>query len=281
MSVLDNVNKLSQKRAAIIDSLSTNVPESIGRVLNELESLLSDFLDNPNNLSLGELASLNTTTDLLEIIDAAGLGDLVTAFKEAFTEVAGVLRETLIEGGLSASQMTLDEGALEALVNFRVQSSVELVRADLAREIQTAWVDSTFLGTDIKTATQQAIQFATDRTAAQAETEIGTAISSVDRAITASIDTQDESMVFLYAGPDNDKVLRKSCSYLVGKYLTKAQLAQLDNAQLPNASITLGGYNCRHSLAPMAKSVADAEGIEAATDADIRAFNSAAADARG
>lgn len=279
MSVLGTLNSLSVKRRAIIESLSTNVPEAVGHVLHELEQMLDAFIEDAGSLSLGELASLSTTQDLLEILDAAGLSELVDVLKSEFGAVAAVLNETVAAGGLTASQLTLDEGALEALVNFRVQSSIELVRADIAREIQTAWVDSTFLGKDLKTATKEAINLITDRTKTQAETEVGTAISTVDRAITASIDSQGEDMVFAYIGPV-DAVLRKSCSHLVGKYLTRKQLDKLNNAQLPNAAITLGGFNCRHSLAPMTLSAAIAAGMVAATDEDVLAFNRAAAGER-
>lgn len=56
----------------------------------------------------------------------------------------------------------------------------------------------------------------------------------------------DESIVgYVYLGPD-DMSNRPFCNALEFKWLTMAEIQQLDNGQLPDAYLTRGGYNCRH-----------------------------------
>lgn len=54
---------------------------------------------------------------------------------------------------------------------------------------------------------------------------------------------------FVYLGPD-DAVTRPFCDALVGTWLTKAEILELDNGQTGQGSayVQRGGYNCRHSF---------------------------------
>jgi hypothetical protein len=56
-------------------------------------------------------------------------------------------------------------------------------------------------------------------------------------------DGTDDAYVFF--GPV-DVRLRPFCETHVGKVYSRAEIAELDNKQLPNAFLTGGGYNCRH-----------------------------------
>ena len=276
MASLGRLQALADRRQAIVDGLSKGVSEDVLRIIGNLETMLAEFLQDASSLSIEELASLNTSETLIEILDEAGLGDLVNDFKEAFAEVADNVAELLSAGGLNVSHLTLDETALEALINFKVEKAIASVRREIVDTVQTVWVESTFTGRTLKEATAQAIKTITDRTPAQAETEIGTAVSSADRVITTRVDEQREDIVYVWIGPQLDKVLRKSCSWLVGKSVTRVQLDRLDNGQLPNVIATMGGYNCRHSLAPMKRTAAERAGIPAATESDVDGFNKAA-----
>ncbi len=57
---------------------------------------------------------------------------------------------------------------------------------------------------------------------------------------------------FLYVGPDDD-VTRPFCREHVGHVLTRAEIDDLDNGQLPDVFLTGGGYNCRHSWIELSK----------------------------
>lgn len=52
---------------------------------------------------------------------------------------------------------------------------------------------------------------------------------------------------YLFAGPIDDKT-REFCLERVGKVFTRAEIDAMDNDQLPNPFLTVGGWNCRHSF---------------------------------
>lgn len=54
-----------------------------------------------------------------------------------------------------------------------------------------------------------------------------------------------EPAAYAYLGP-TDLITRPFCAALRGKRLSRLEIDQLDNKQLPNAWVTRGGYNCRH-----------------------------------
>lgn len=61
------------------------------------------------------------------------------------------------------------------------------------------------------------------------------------------------ALKYAFYGPD-DKVTRPFCKRMIdltkrGAYLTRKEIEELDNEQLPNPFLTGGGYNCRHSWA--------------------------------
>lgn len=75
---------------------------------------------------------------------------------------------------------------------------------------------------------------------------------------------------YKYYGPD-DKLNRPFCRHLLaaqdeGKTYTRADIAAMDNRQLPNVFLTGGGYRCRHQWI-VAKAVPDAQSHQAPTRA--------------
>lgn len=57
------------------------------------------------------------------------------------------------------------------------------------------------------------------------------------------------SVRYLYTGP-MDKLTRAFCAQRIGKTYTREQIDRMDNGQMPNVMITMGGYNCRHQWVP-------------------------------
>ena len=67
---------------------------------------------------------------------------------------------------------------------------------------------------------------------------------------TAKADGVD--LVYRYVGPKDAKN-RPFCRPLVGKTYTEKQIAKMDNGQVGDVFTFAGGYNCRHSWAPVVK----------------------------
>lgn len=84
-----------------------------------------------------------------------------------------------------------------------------------------------------------------DKTEAQTATLYDTAVSAFTRQVQLLQTDDSPDALILYAGPA-DVRLRPFCRERVGKVFTRREMRAWDNGQLPNAEITLGGYNCRH-----------------------------------
>lgn len=276
MSLFDQLSEMSNEKRAIIDALKSGVSERIDDIVHELIDLLEQYLEDADQITLGQLASLNQLDDLIEIVHAAGLDLLEEDVIKKVQAVSGVIAKQLDAAGLGTGQVTLDESALQAYVTFKVRDVTDTFARGAAKSIQSAWVDSTFTGKPLKEAlaeaTAAAVNDLQDLSATQVETHVGTAVSSIDRAITAQLTTEDDTIVYLYVGP-LDEIVRKSCQWIVGKWATKEQIAELDNQQLPSVLVTGGGWNCRHSWAPIKKSIAIKRGLTQVSASDIQNFN--------
>lgn len=282
MAVLDRLAALSERKQAIIESLKRDTTARVDAIIGELLDLLEEYLKG-TELSLAELASTAQLSDLIEIVREAGSGTIGEDMADRIAELTDTIVEQLQAAGLSEGAFTLDERALQAFVDFQVRDVTDSFEQAAAKSIQKAWVNSTFTGQPLKQAIAQATadvaaQLKTS-TPAQIETQVGTAISSIDRAITAPVQADRSDIVYVYIGPSDD-IVRKSCRHLVGKWVTAEQMAELDNGQIANVAVTGGGYNCRHSWARIKRSVAEKQGVPQATEADIRAFNSEARSGR-
>jgi hypothetical protein len=93
----------------------------------------------------------------------------------------------------------------------------------------------------------------------------------------AYADTTDLPVGYAYGGPD-DGLTRPFCEACVGLWFSRDLVRRLDNNQtgLPHPLESGGGYNCRHSWLAVPLSQAKRWGYKEATEADVRAANSAA-----
>jgi len=64
--------------------------------------------------------------------------------------------------------------------------------------------------------------------------------------VNAHADELPADQKYQYVGPRDAKT-RDFCAGLIGQELTRAEIDDLDNEQLPDVFLTAGGYNCRHS----------------------------------
>ena len=108
-----------------------------------------------------------------------------------------------------------------------------------------------------------------EEVAARLQVAVVRAQAAVDAAVMASgrralmlqADAAGLDYVFAYVGPLDAKN-RPFCKAFVGRAVSKARMATLDNGQGLPVRDFCGGYNCRHSWAPLTREDARAEGIE-------------------
>lgn len=280
MPLLEVLQETAATRQGIIDAASASSSSELKRILERFFELLDEYMKDAEGLTIQELSALSTFDDLSELLVDAGMGDLVDGLRESIKEASAATATGLRAAGFTAGQLTLDEGALTALVNFKLEQVAQDIAAPIARQIQEAWIDSTFTGKSIREAMAEVGALLTEKTPGQAETVVSTAFNAIDRTITGGgvAPSEDDSIVYLYVGPspdDGDRITRKTCIHIVNKWLTREEINSLDNGQLPNVFVNGGGYNCRHSWAPLKKTIAEKNGIDPATASDLKAFNDA------
>lgn len=86
-----------------------------------------------------------------------------------------------------------------------------------------------------------------DQSLPRLRTLYDTSVSIYGREVELLQAGNDPETLFVYLGPVDD-VIRPFCADLVGQVLTREEIDDLDNGQLPNVMLTGGGYNCRHGF---------------------------------
>lgn len=182
--------------------------------------------------------------------------------------------EDLIE--TAVSQVASEVGAYRPARGFEPVASREVLK-QVRQSVQTAvnfWTDEAprlsahiqraLVAGDTLAELEQQVRVLTGQTRARVKARVFTALSMAQRATTvAQAEAAPGSWVFVYVGND-DRLTRPFCDRCLGQAWTREALDRLDNGpgQPKPVSIALGGYNCRHSLAPMLLQVAQARRLK-------------------
>ncbi len=243
------VRQLRADLVLVVQRLRTELARRLDRAhVDDAGRLVSDDWN-------AELAA-KLEADLSRLLEAAGydgaIGRLRTTF-EAVQEASGAW----IEDRLSGSMSRAAERSLTKLVDGTLQDL--LLRKDAAAErLRTAVVVA------LKSNAQ--IPDLLDSLAEEAGVELRQAIVEVDtqlmgmhRDATATESQAAGIDLYTYEGPD-DGITRPFCAPMVGRITTLQDLDAMDPgpSQPRPVSRFLGGYRCRHSLAPISLEEAQA-----------------------
>jgi hypothetical protein len=203
----------------------------------------------------------------------AGLGDLVLDLTEAERETLANVEQLLLASSTGFNVAEI-EGIGQALADETVEGIIEgVIIPDTQRAVRDALQGADFIAdpSTVISALDAALRSAEGRQI----TEARTAITTFGRQITAVAAVDAGLDHYLYVGP-LDGITRGFCKELVGKTFTEQQVAKLNNYQLNPPLVRGGGYNCRHTWAPISEELIESANIERGTDADVRRANSKA-----
>jgi hypothetical protein len=229
----------------------------IVRTARRLRDWLRSRLGSGETIDRG--AAADVTRDLAIMLGQLGFNDAALAVVNAFEGVANM---TVADVG-GPTIVGLDD--LKPFVGT-VASKLIAVKASAAEAARTVLMDLVARGAPPDAASIQAIVDAAESTLTRVVTAIDTSLFAFHRF--ALLEQAEESGVdlFEYSGPD-DAVIRPFCERHVDKVYTRGDLDREDNGQgLEPTSAFLGGYNCRHRLAPVRREdveLADCGGPEA------------------
>lgn len=178
----------------------------------------------------------------------AGLGEFADDLKQIYGDELRFIREALSRvSGRDDIFTDIDGDIITTLVEFDTERAMRLL-GEYTGDAKRVLITSVMAG-EIPDLNQFDDVFGS-RFSANLETELNTGLAGFSRSVNL-YKAQDLGLDrFLYVGPD-DSVTRPFCQERVGNIYTMDQISEWDNGQGLPASIYLGGYNCRHRLAPV------------------------------
>jgi len=207
----------------------------------------------------------------------AGLGDLVLDITEAERDTLANVEQLLL-----ASSDGFDVNALEGIGQALADDTIsgiidDVIVPDVQRVVRDALAGAQFTADPSETigSLDAALRSAEGRQITEARTRI----TSFGRELTAVAAESAGIDHYLYTGP-LDGITRPFCRQLAGKVFTKSQVQDLRNYQIEPPLVRGGGYNCRHTWAPVSEELIESAGLDRGTNADVRRANQAAKAAR-
>jgi hypothetical protein len=217
---------------------------------------LKNFADNAilkaaQALERGE----GTVTEALQLLgrldqalQGAGLGEFAGDLQQIYGDELRHIREALSRvSGRDDIFTDVDSDIITTLVDFDTDRVMRLLgeyTGDAKRTLLTA-----VMAGEVPDLNQFDDAFGS-RFSSQLETELNTGLAGFSRSVNLYKAQELGLEYFLYVGP-NDSKTREFCLERVGKVFTTEEISMWDNGQGLPASIYLGGYNCRHRLAPV------------------------------
>lgn len=237
-----------------IDTLGADLEADLIAVMRQLRRRILQLVDllqtqqgrvqsTVVNLRIAQQAE----AQLIQALQQAGYQRVVTSALNRLPELATFALAPLAKTG-AGTLTAIDVNTLTAFRSLKLAEFLK-VGQDVARTIRSTLLKAV-MGTQDKAELILELSEVLDLTVPQARTLYETALSEFVRTITAVKSSGESEELFLYSGPI-DLRLRPFCLERVGKVFTRAEIDAMDNGQLPNTFLTMGGWNCRHVPRPV------------------------------
>ena len=257
--------------------LEASLDKKLRRSLRAAKSAVTDAVRAAaDSGDLPALRGMDRDTMSRWLLDA-GLGDLVLDITEAERDTLANVEQLLL-----ASSDGFDVNALEGIGQALADDTIsgiidDVIVPDVQRVVRDALAGAQFTADPSETigSLDAALRSAEGRQITEARTRI----TSFGRELTAVAAESAGVDHYLYTGP-LDGITRPFCRQLAGKVFTKSQVQDLRNYQIEPPLVRGGGYNCRHTWAPVSEELIESAGLDRGTNADVRRANQAAKAAR-
>lgn len=239
------------KEARLVDRITADFADDLSGVLTglnrQVRSLIAELETTGKRLvatkaSLGR--ALRLRGDLTTALQQAGYPDLVALAVDAPLDRLAALH---LEGrSIAATAAKVTPVDVDVLVALKEIRQADLL--DLGDQMTTALWRSTVdgvLGLRQVPELVEELASVVDVSERQARTLHDTAVSTYGRQVDQLGLDGGLGDRFLYVGP-GDSETRPFCREWLGQVLTRQEIGNLSNRQLPNVLLTAGGYNCRH-----------------------------------
>ena len=258
---------MPRSQAQVIEDLVAKFQADLTKIVAQARTNVVSTLSDRLSVVDGHVAKTKTNTRILQGIDdlfqksmdRAGYEGLVKDYVSSFNGQFTYFQDTLDTLGEEIGRdLTIEFGKRDRALFIQQQVSTRQMLESTLDVVGSAAERQALLSIGGLPLGQLvgAISMKLDTTVAQATTLADTALSMFYRTITdrgyrlverGLPDSMD--LLYRYGGPD-DKITRTFCHKMLARtrteLLTRGQIGQLNNGQLPNVFLTCGGYNCRH-----------------------------------
>lgn len=253
MSIAGRIQKATTREAALQDALVQQFESELRdvhrRITRLVRQLLAEWDVDDQDRLISASANLGRAigfrNQVRQLLERAGFTDLAVRASDApLAKLTAMVLETSKIANTAAAMTPSALQMVEAFKELRLADLLKL-RDDLARDLSRAVFDGV-LGLRPVDRLVLDVSDRLEVSARQARTIYDTAVSTYSRQVDQLQATGDKDEAFIYVGPVDD-VIREFCAEWVGKVLTRDEIDDLDNGQLPDVFLTGGGYNCRHA----------------------------------
>ena len=210
----------------------------------------------------GQMLVSMSPDELKSFLITSGMGDALTYFERSQVDIVELINKATIE--IDPEFRSAPPAIIQAIAQ---QTSSQVFDAQilpsLSSAIRNMATTAIIVGSSKPVLDQMRVGIGT--------TQARTKIAEFGRSINALNADEAGLENFIYVGP-KDGITRPFCRKLVGKVLSKKQIIKLDNGQ-PSSGPPLtsgGGYNCRHSWAPVSKGFLKVNDLTVVSDSEIK-----------
>ena len=215
----------------------------------------------------GDILLNMSPLELKNFLISEGLGESIAYFEQSQLDIVQLTNEAMkaIDPNFISGDINIISSTIQRTVASVFDDSVI---PDLTKAIKNTVNSALVIGSTKAPLDALASEFlkSVGRNTTQARlkiAEFGRSTQAVN-AESAGLD------LFLYVGP-KDGITRPFCRKLVGKVLSKSQINRLNNGQGAGPVLTTGGgYNCRHSWAPISKGFVQVMDLKQTNDDEIK-----------
>ncbi len=249
MALIDDIRRQARAENRLIDSLTDDFARELDDVLagvdRQIRRLVGTLDSTGGRLVADEAAmgrALGFRTELSAALDAAGWETAATL------ELDALAAQTLRGRGIAAAAARSTPINVDVVLALQELGGVDLL--ELGEQVtNTLWrstLDGVVGARPVADLVDELAEV-TNVTRRQARTLHDTAVSTFARQTKQLGLPNEPGDRFLYMGPD-DSETRPFCREVLGDPIrTRAEISALSNGQLPNALMTGGGFNCRHT----------------------------------
>lgn len=234
--------------AASADRASASFARGLSLVLRETERnlrrLVQDAADGASTAIIRTLQAARTRKEIRQALADAGFDYLA---ETATSDPLDVLTARVLAArAVSDTALGLTAAFDQRIAALRALHQVDLLDEGdvVARLLWQAMTRGVFNSQPVD-AILADLADVLDASEPRIRTLYDTSVSIYGRQVEALQAGDDDTTVFAYMGPADNKT-RPFCLEHLGRVYTRADLDQLDNGQLDNVFLTGGGYNCRH-----------------------------------